>query len=143
MECRAFTAQFDARPDSPAQTKNGTMMKSPIHMKTLGAALFAGSALAIVATIPASALTGIAKGDTLGTELVDIVTALEGLNYTVEEIEKEDGMIEVYVTTPEGLFEIEIDAETGLVAEVETEDEDEDDENGEDEDDVDSETDNG
>ena len=106
-------------------------MKSPIAMKTLGVTFFAGSALAIAATIPASALTGVAQGDTLGTELVDIVTALEGLDYSVEEIEKEDGMIEVYVTTPEGLFEIEIDGETGMVAEVEAEDEDEDDDDNE------------
>ena len=144
----ATTAQFVAKPDGPVQPTKGTMMKTLVNMKTLGAALFAGSALAMVAAFPASALTGVAEGDSLGMDEAAIIAALEGMSYTVEEVETEDGMIEVEVSTPEGLFEIEIDAQTGMVAEVEAEDEDDEDDNDEDddaddEDDDDNETDNG
>ncbi|MEO1702411.1 MAG: hypothetical protein AAFR71_10205 [Pseudomonadota bacterium] len=118
------------------------MMKSPITFKTLGVAIVAGSTLAMVAAFPASALSGVAQGDNLGTGLAGIITTLEGMDYTIEEIEKEEGMIEIYVTTSEGDFEIEIDAETGLVAEVEAEDED-DDNDADEEEDADNETDNG
>ena len=118
-------------------------MKSTIAIKTLGVTLFAGTALAIASTMPASALSGVAPGDNLGSDEAAIIAALEGLSYTVEEVETEDGMIEVYVTTPEGLFEIEIDAETGLVAEVEAEDEDDDNDDEDEDEDDDNETDNG
>lgn len=124
-------------------------MKSLTLKQTTCLALFAGSALTMAATMPAAALSNVSQGDALGTEIVEIVAALEAMDLTIEEVEREDGMIEVYVTTPEGLFEIEIDAETGLVAEIEAEEEDDDedlDDDDEDEDedeDEDSDSDNG
>ena len=101
-------------------------MKSLTLKQNTCLALLAGSVLTMAATIPAAALSNVSEGDALGTEIVEIVTALEAMDFTIEEIERENGTIDVYVKTPEGLFEIEINADTGLVADVDAEDDDDD-----------------
>ena len=49
----------------------------------------------LVALAPAIAFAGISVGDTLGTEEAEIRQKLEAAGYTIEEVEREDGEIEV------------------------------------------------
>ena len=52
---------------------------------------------------------------------------MEAEGAIIDEIEREDGMIEVEYTLDGTMFELEIDPSTGTVVEVELEDEDDED----------------
>lgn len=67
-------------------------------------------------------------GDTLGTTEAEIQAALEAQGATIEEIETEDGMIEVEFTIAGAEQEVEVDPSTGAIVEIEADDEDGDDE---------------
>jgi len=70
-------------------------------------------------------------GATLGTDIASVTAALIDQGYDVHEIETEDGRIEAEVSDGTGMWEIEIDPETGAILSVEVEyaDDDEDHDN--------------
>lgn len=76
---------------------------------------------------PLAAQAEVSVGDILGTSETAIITALEAQGYTIEEIEAEDGEIEVDVMLNGQEMEIEIAADTGAITEVDIEDNDSDD----------------
>ena len=80
------------------------------------------SALAAL-SLPAVAFAAVQTGDPVGLTDAEITSKLEAQGYAVEEIEREDGEIEVYATLDGQLFEIELAADTGAVTETELEDE--------------------
>ncbi|MEM6666136.1 MAG: PepSY domain-containing protein [Pseudomonadota bacterium] len=83
------------------------------------------AALAGIALLtPAIALAGVTVGDTIGMNDAEIETALTAQGYTIEEIEREDGEIEVEAMLDGVEYEIEIDPETGAILEIELEDDD-------------------
>lgn len=85
------------------------------------------STLAVGAT---AAVAGIGIGDQLGDDLEKIRSMMEAEGAAIDEIEREDGMIEVEYTLDGTMFELEIDPSTGSVVEIELEhggDEDDDD----------------
>ena len=81
---------------------------------------------------PTLAFAQIEVGDMAGTDEAQILAFLEADGYTIQEVETEGTELEVEAMLDGVLFEIEIDLETGLIAEIEVEDEDDD---GDDEDD--------
>lgn len=90
-------------------------MKKPFTLTTAPLAI-AGVVL------PSLAFAAVSVGDTIGVSDEDIREALTAQGYTIEEIEREAGEIEVEVMLNGQEFEIELDAETGMVVEVELED---------------------
>ena len=103
--------------------------------------LFAPASLAIAGiALPSLALAAVSEGDLLGTTEAEIRAALTAQGYQIEEIEVEDGEIEVEALFDGMMMEIEVSTETGLVIEVEAEDdaddEDEDDDDDDDNDDA-------
>ncbi len=82
------------------------------------------STLVIGATVAAA---GIGVGDQYGNDIEQIRTMMEAEGAIIEEIEREDGMIEVEYTLDGTMFELEIDPSTGTVVEVELEDKDDED----------------
>ena len=94
------------------------MTKSHTHTRNSG---LIGAAAALM-LVPSLALAQITVGDTLGTEDDAIRAQLEQQGYAVEEIEREDGEIEVDVRKDGQEFEIVINAQTGAVEEIEEDD---------------------
>lgn len=92
-----------------------------ISSKTSKAAI-AGIAAGFFLVGLAAASAAVAVGDTLGTTEADITTALEAQGYVVEEIETEDGNMEVEVVLDGTELEFVIDGQSGTVLETETED---------------------
>lgn len=84
--------------------------------------MIGGTAIGILMTGLAAASAAVAVGDTLGTTESGITTALEAQGYVVEEIETEDGNMEVEVVLDGTELEFVIDGQSGIVLETETED---------------------
>ena len=93
---------------------------------------YAKPALLAALLCPTLAFAQIEVGDMAGTDEAQILAFLEADGYTIQEVETEGTELEVEAMLDGVLFEIEIDLETGLIAEIEVEDEDDD---GDDEDD--------
>ena len=99
---------------------------------------------ALIALLPIAAFANLAAGNTIGTTADEVTAALEAQGYEIIEVEVEDGEIEVEYMDNGQLFEVEVDATTGMIAELELEDEDDgdddddDDENDSDDDDDDN-----
>ncbi|MBO6674689.1 MAG: PepSY domain-containing protein [Rhizobiales bacterium] len=94
-------------------------------MTMLKKALLAGSAGLLVA--PAVALAAPTVGDTVGTNLEEVMNTLTSAGYEVRDIEAEDDELEAVVLTDGQLLELEISPETGMIVSVELEEEDDDD----------------
>lgn len=90
----------------------------------------------LILAAPALAYANLSLGETLGTTEAEIRAALEAKGYVVEEVELEDGEIEVAYRVDGIAYEAEIDPETGTIQELEAEahDDDDDDDNGDDDD---------
>jgi len=71
---------------------------------------------------PALAMANISVGDSIGTDEVEIRAAVEAKGYIVEEIEVEDGKIEVEVLMDGVETELVLDMTTGRVIEIELDD---------------------
>ncbi len=82
--------------------------------------------LAASTILAAAAWAAPEPGTVVGTDMAEISAALVEMGYEVIEIEFEDGLFEAEAMTPDGLYELEIDPETGAIIEVELEDEDDD-----------------
>lgn len=82
----------------------------------------AGATAGFILAGIAAASAAVAVGDTLGTTEAVITTALEAQGYVVEEIETEDGNMEVEVVLDGTELEIVIDGQSGTVLETEIED---------------------
>lgn len=80
-----------------------------------------GLALATVLT-PSIAFADVTLGDIIGTTDAQIQSKLETAGYTIDEIEREDGKIEVEVKSGNQEFEIVIASDSGKVIEIEPED---------------------
>ena len=80
-----------------------------------------GLALATVLT-PSIAFADVTLGDIIGTTDAQIQSKLETAGYTIDEIEREDGKIEVEVKSSNQEFEIVIASDSGKVIEIEPED---------------------
>ena len=91
-------------------------------LKTIVAGLVAATAGA--AAISGVALADLNTGDVVGKSDAEITAELVNQGYEVKEIEREDGEIEAEVMKDGVAYEIEIDAETGQVAEIEEENDD-------------------
>ena len=91
----------------------------------------------LIALLPLAAFANLAVGNSLGTTEAEVVAALEAEGYEIIEVEVEDGEIEVEYMVDGQLFEVEVDASTGMIAELELEDEDDDDDSDDDDDDQD------
>lgn len=89
-----------------------------LKLAALGAALIA---------LPATAIAAVSAGDQLGTTLDAVIAKLNDAGYEIQEIEREDGGLEVEAVLNGTTYEIMIDGETGSVTEIEIEDDDEDD----------------
>lgn len=88
---------------------------------------------AALAAMPAGATSGLSVGDDLGKTEAEIRATLEAAGHTVDEIETEDGYIEVEYAMNGAAFEAEVDPDTGLIVEIEADDsDDDDDEDGDD-----------
>ena len=74
--------------------------------------------------LPAAAFAAVSVGDHVGISEDEIRTKLESQGYTVQEIEFEDGEIEVEAIIDGVEVEIELAEKTGEVIEIETEDDD-------------------
>ena len=71
---------------------------------------------------PALAMASISVGDSIGTDEVEIRAMVEAQGYTVQEIEIEDGEIEVEVLLDGVETELVVDMTTGMVTEIERDD---------------------
>ena len=81
------------------------------------------AALASAAILaPVIAFAAVSVGDSLGTSDADIRAKLEAAGYTVNEIEREDGEIEVEAVRDGLPVEIEIASDTGMIVEIEVDD---------------------
>lgn len=82
---------------------------------------------------PTIAFAQIGVGDVAGADEAQILAFLEAEGYTVQEVETEGLELEVEAMLDGVLYEIEVDLETGQIAEIEAEDGDSDeDEDGDD-----------
>lgn len=107
-------------------------MKKLLPVALIATPLFAGFTFA---TISNAAVQGMAEGDMVGKTEAEITAALETLGAKIDEIESEDGEIEVELTLDGVAYEVEVDLTTGLIAEVEMDDDEDEDDEDEDEDD--------
>jgi len=99
-------------------------------MTLLKKALLAASAVVLVA--PVIALAAPTVGDSVGTNLEEVMNNLTNAGYEVREIEAEDDELEAVVLADGQLLELEISPETGMILSVELEeDDDEDDDDDE------------
>lgn len=78
----------------------------------------------LMATAPVLALANVGVGETLGTTEGEIRSVLEAQGYTIEEIEFEDGEIEVEFTKDGVETELVLDDESGVVTAIEIEQDD-------------------
>lgn len=86
---------------------------------------------------PTLAFAQIGTGDVAGTDEAQILAFLEADGYTIMEVETEGSELEVEAMLDGVLFEIEVDLETGQIAEIEVEDDNSDDDADEDDGDAD------
>jgi len=82
--------------------------------------LIAGAAVLI--TAPSIALAAVSLGDVVGTTDEEIRAKLEAAGYVIDEIEREDGEIEVEATLDGQELEFVIAPDTGTVMEMELDD---------------------
>lgn len=78
----------------------------------------------LITAAPALALANIGVGDTLGTDEAAIRSALEAQGYVVEEIEFEDGEIEVELSKDGVETELVLTGVDGTVTAIEAEEDD-------------------
>lgn len=78
----------------------------------------------LIATAPVLALANVGLGDKLGTTEADIRAALEGQGYQIEEIEFEDGEIEVELVKDGVETELVLSETDGVVTAIELEEDD-------------------
>ncbi len=97
---------------------------------------YAKPALLAALLCPTLAIAQIEVGDVAGTEEAQILAFLEADGYTIQEVETEGTELEVLAMLDGALFEIEVDLETGQIAEIEAEDDDDTDEDDDDADDA-------
>lgn len=90
------------------------------------------STAALLIAIPVGAWAQLSVGDSVGTTEAEIRAKFEAAGYTIEEIETEDGEIEVEFMSEGQEFEAEIDTTTGKIVEIDAEDEDDDDDDDDD-----------
>ncbi|MEM7302019.1 MAG: PepSY domain-containing protein [Pseudomonadota bacterium] len=74
-----------------------------------------------------TAHAGVTAGDVLGTTEEEVRAALESQGAKVEEIETEDGVIEVEIAMDGATHELEIDPATGKITKIELDDDEDDD----------------
>ncbi len=74
--------------------------------------------------IPGAAFAQMNVGDVLGSTEAEILSAVEAQGYVVNEIEIEDGDIEVEAVLDGKTYEIEVSSKSGMVLEIELDDED-------------------
>ncbi len=86
----------------------------------------------LVMSVPALAFAQLSVGDMAGTTEEEIVAKLTASGAEIEEVEIEDGMMEVEYTLDGAEFEVTVDLASGTVTEVEMEDDDEDDDDEDD-----------
>jgi len=77
---------------------------------------------ALIIGTPALAMASISVGDSVGTDEAEIRAMVEAQGYTVQEIEIEDGEIEVEVLLDGVETELVVDMTTGMVTEIERDD---------------------
>lgn len=80
---------------------------------------------------PTIAFAQIGVGDVAGADEAQILAFLEADGYTIVEVKTEGMELEVEALLDGVLFEIEVDLETGQIAEIEDEDDDGEDADGE------------
>lgn len=97
------------------------LLKQEFIMTHLLPKIFTGLALATVLA-PSIAFADVALGDMVGTTDVEIQNKLEMAGYSIDEIEREDGKIEVDAKSGDQEFEIVIAADSGKVIKIELED---------------------
>ncbi len=78
----------------------------------------------LIAAAPALALANVGLGEKLGTDEADIRAALEAQGYVVEEIEFEDGEIEVELSKDGVETELVLNKVDGTVTAIELEEDD-------------------
>ena len=78
----------------------------------------------LIAAAPALALANVGLGEKLGTDEADIRAALEAQGYVVEEIEFEDGEIEVELSKDGVETELVLNKVDGTVTAIEPEEDD-------------------
>lgn len=83
-------------------------------------------AAAALMAVPAAAFAQFNLGDTLSVNEAEIRAMLESKGYQIEEIEMEDGEIEVEYLDGGQEYELTLSAETGEILEIELENEDND-----------------
>ncbi|MEO1732342.1 MAG: PepSY domain-containing protein [Pseudomonadota bacterium] len=81
----------------------------------------------LIATVPALAMAQFTVGDSLGTTDEEIRAAVEAKGYVIEEIEREDGEIEVEVLIDGVETELTLAIVDGVLLDIETEGDDTDD----------------
>ncbi len=99
-------------------------------MTILKKALLAGSVGLLVA--PAIAFAAPTVGDSVGTNLEEVMNNLISAGYEVREIEAEDDELEAVILADGQLLELEISPETGMIISVELEEDDDDDDDDDD-----------
>ena len=77
---------------------------------------------ALILSVPAMALAGVNIGDRIGTSDAEIRAQVEALGYQVQEIEFEDGEIEVEVLKDGVETELVLNQADGTVREIEQDD---------------------
>lgn len=77
---------------------------------------------ALILSVPAMALAGVSIGDRIGTSDAEIRAQVEALGYQVQEIEFEDGEIEVEVLKDGVETELVLNQADGTVREIEQDD---------------------
>ncbi|WP_171133615.1 MULTISPECIES: PepSY domain-containing protein [unclassified Ruegeria] len=78
----------------------------------------------LIAAVPALALANVGLGDKLGTDEAEIRAALEAQGYVIEEIEFEDGEIEVELSKDGVETELVLSETEGVVTAIELEQDD-------------------
>ncbi|WP_171097907.1 PepSY domain-containing protein [Ruegeria sp. HKCCD7255] len=78
----------------------------------------------LIAAVPALALANVGLGDKLGTDEAEIRAALEAQGYVIEEIELEDGEIEVELSKDGVETELVLSETEGVVTAIELEQDD-------------------
>lgn len=77
---------------------------------------------ALILSVPAMALAGVSIGDRIGTSDAEIRAQVEALGYQVQEIEFEDGEIEVEVLKDGVETELVLNQADGTIREIEQDD---------------------
>ncbi len=94
------------------------MTRDTLKMTTLAALILA---------VPTLSFAQLSLGDVAGTSEDEIRAKLEASGAVIEEMEAEQGMIEVEYTLAGAEYEVTVDPASGKVVEIENEDDDDDD----------------